>query len=254
MPKRYFIQLSYKGKAYHGWQIQENALSVQQVLNDKLTMLLRQPINLVGAGRTDTGVHAEFYMAHFDLEYPISDKDLILNGLNKMLPSDIAAYNIYLVNNELNARFSAVSRTYEYRIVRKKSPFLTDFAWLYKLPLDVEKMNRAAEILYEYSDFTSFSKLGTQVATNNCKIYTAKWVEFDHMLIFKIKADRFLRNMVRAIVGTLLEVGRRKIDISEFRKIIEHKDRCKAGFSVPPHGLFLTEIVYPKDSIPGLNM
>jgi tRNA pseudouridine38-40 synthase len=247
MAYRYFIQLSYCGKAYHGWQIQPNALSVQEVLNEKLGLILREPINVVGAGRTDTGVHSEYFMAHFDLSYHIPDKNLILNGLNKMLPGDIAVQEIFQVDNEVNARFSALSRTYEYRIIQQKNPFLKDFAWYYKVPLNIGNMNHAAKILLEYNDFTSFSKLGTQVASNNCKIFFAEWIYMDKILIFRIKADRFLRNMVRAIVGTLIEVGTDKIDLVHFRATIERKDRCAAGFSVPAQGLFLTDIEYPEN-------
>jgi tRNA pseudouridine38-40 synthase len=244
MAYRYFIQLSYCGKAYHGWQIQPNALSVQEVLNDKLSLILREPINVVGAGRTDTGVHAEYFISHFDISYLISNINLILNGLNKMLPGDIAVQDIFQVDNEANARFSALSRTYEYRIIQQKNPFLKDYAWYYKIPLNICKMNLAAKILSEYKDFTSFSKVGTQVATNNCKIFFAEWIEMDKLLVFRIKADRFLRNMVRAIVGTLIEIGTEKIDLISFRKIIESRDRCGAGFSVPAQGLFLTGIEY----------
>jgi len=247
MNYRYFIQLNYNGKAYHGWQIQENAISVQEVLNARLSTILREKINVVGAGRTDTGVHAEFYVAHFDVSVEISDINKILNGLNKMLPSDIAVQNIVQVDNQLNARFSAISRTYEYRIIKDKDPFYTDFAWNYKLPLNMDLMNESAKVLFNYQDFTSFSKLGTQVATNNCKIYQAEWFVSGNMLIFRIKADRFLRNMVRAIVGTLIEIGSGKIDSNTFGPIIESKDRCNAGFSVPAHGLFLTNIEYPVD-------
>lgn len=247
MSFRYSIQLSYSGKAYHGWQIQENAISVQEVLNNKLSTILRESINVVGAGRTDTGVHAEFYIAHFDTSLQINDVNLTINGLNKMLPSDIAIQRIVLVENHFNARFSAVSRTYEYRIIKEKNPFIKDFAWYLNLPLDINEMNDVAKILFEYHDFTSFSKLGTQVATNNCKIYEANWLYHGQTLIFRIKADRFLRNMVRAIVGTLIEVGRNKIDLNDFREIIESKNRCKAGFSVPAQGLFLTRIEYPQE-------
>jgi tRNA pseudouridine38-40 synthase len=245
MSFRYFVKLSYNGKAYCGWQIQPNGITVQEVLNQKLSIILRETINLVGAGRTDTGVHAEFFMAHFDLSYSIADKDLIVNGLNKMLPYDIAIYEIFEVDKDFHARFSATARTYEYRIIQHKNPFLIDFAWYNRQALNIEKMNLAAEILFQYTDFTSFSKLGTQVATNNCKIMLAEWSFKGNILIFKIKADRFLRNMVRAIVGTLIEVGREKISIEEFRQIIEKKDRCSAGFSAPAQGLFLTHIEYP---------
>ena len=243
---RYFIELSYNGKPFHGWQIQDNAITVQEVLNKALTTILRENINVVGAGRTDTGVHASFFMAHFELENQISDIPLAVNKLNKFLPKDIAVYNIRRVNNEAHTRFDAISRTYEYRITTNKNPFLTDFAWYFKVPLNVDKMNEAAKILFDFSDFTSFSKTGTQVATNNCKIYFAEWQISEYLLVFRIRADRFLRNMVRAIVGTLIDVGLGKIDKKGFKKLIEQKDRSQAGFSVPAHGLFLTEIEYPK--------
>lgn len=249
MAFRYFIQLSYNGKAYHGWQSQDNAISVQEVLNEKISLLLRESVNLQGAGRTDTGVHAEFFMAHFDLISEIKDKVRLINGLNKILPKDIAINNIFWVSNEHHARFSAISRTYEYRIVTKKDPFLSEFAWLYMVPLNLAKMNEAAQILFEYHDFTSFSKLGTQVATNNCKIHFAEWFWKGQILVFRIIADRFLRNMVRAIVGTIIEVGRDRLSVEDIRRIIEKKDRCSAGFSVPAKGLFLTNIEYPSGLI-----
>jgi tRNA pseudouridine38-40 synthase len=247
MPKRYFIELSYNGKPFHGWQIQDNAVTVQELINQALSTILREEINVVGAGRTDTGVHASHFMAHFDLSSMIDDIPLAINKLNKFLPKDIAIHDIKTVRNDANARFDALSRTYEYRIVTSKNPFLYNFAWFYKVPLNIDKMNKAAEALFNYEDFTSFSKTGTQVATNNCKIYFAEWIESLDLLIFKIKADRFLRNMVRAIVGTLIEVGLEKITIKDFCNIIEQKDRGKAGFSVPPQGLFLTDIEYPED-------
>ncbi len=253
MQNRYFIQLSYNGKAYHGWQLQENAITVQEIVNKSLATILREKINVVGAGRTDTGVHAEHYMAHFDLMKPISDKGLLLNRLNKVLPYDIAAQDIFNVHHEANARFDAISRTYEYRICKTKNPFKKDFSWFFKIPLDIEEMNQAASLLFEFQDFTSFSKLGTQVATNNCKVMEAKWSEFDNMLIFKIKADRFLRNMVRSIVGTLIDVGISKITTEGFCQIIENKDRSLAGFSVPAQGLFLTMIDYPEGFLRPFN-
>jgi tRNA pseudouridine38-40 synthase len=246
MPKRYFIELSYNGKPFHGWQIQENAITVQEVLNKALMTILREDINVVGAGRTDTGVHASYFMAHFDLTAKINDIPLLINKLNKVLPREIAVHDIKNVKDDAHTRFNALSRTYEYHITTVKNPFLHDFAWYYKIPLNVDKMNRAAKILFDFEDFTSFSKTGTQVATNNCKILFAEWNKRDEILVFKIKADRFLRNMVRAIVGTLVEVGQEKISIEDFRKIVELRDRGKAGFSVPPQGLFLTDIEYPK--------
>ncbi|MBN2757669.1 MAG: tRNA pseudouridine(38-40) synthase TruA [Bacteroidales bacterium] len=244
---RYFIQLSYNGTEYHGWQIQNNAKSVQQVLNEKLSIILQEEINVVGAGRTDTGVHAEFYMAHFEVIKRIEDFDLFLDKINKILQKDIAVQKIYNVDINANSRFDAVSRTYEYRITKVKNPFLINFAWYNRTNFDIDLMNKAAKILFDYTDFTSFSKTGTQVKTNNCKIYFAEWNKIGNMLIFKIKADRFLRNMVRAIVGTLIEVGLGKIKLEDFRKIIESKNRSNAGLSVPAHGLFLTEIEYPKN-------
>lgn len=244
--QRYFLELSYKGTAYHGWQIQDNALTVQQVFNEKLSLILREPVNVVGAGRTDTGVHAEFFMLHFDVQSNISDAALFIDKLNKVLPKDIAVYNLYLVDSNANTRFDALSRTYEYRISNWKNPFLSNFAWYYRLKPDIVLMNQAANVLFNYQDFTSFSKTGTQVKTNNCKIYEAQWFKpADNLLIFRIKADRFLRNMVRAITGTLLDVGIQKLNIADFRKIIESKNRSNAGFSVPAHGLFLTGIEYP---------
>jgi tRNA pseudouridine38-40 synthase len=245
LQNRYFIQLSYNGKAYHGWQIQENAITVQEIVNKSLSTVFREDINVLGAGRTDTGVHAEFYMAHFDISTEISGKNLIFNRLNKLLPHDIAVQDIFSVAPDSNARFDAVSRTYEYRICKVKNPFLEDFCWQYKIHLDTGKMNHAASLLFEFNDFTSFSKLGTQVATNNCRIMEAKWLESSNNLIFRIKADRFLRNMVRAIVGTLIDVGLSKLNAEEFCRIIESKNRSMAGFSVPAQGLFLTHIEYP---------
>ncbi len=244
---RYFLQISYNGTAYHGWQVQDNAITIQQILNEKLRVILQDKINVVGAGRTDTGVHAEYFMLHFDTEKSISDSALFIDKINKLLPKDIAVYQLFCVDNEANTRFDALSRTYEYRIIRKKNPFLTDLAWNYRVSLNIDLMNQAAKILFDYQDFTSFSKTGTQVKTNNCKIYEAQWFETDdNLLIFKIKADRFLRNMVRAITGTLMDVGMKKISIDDFREIIESKNRSNAGFSVPAHGLFLTDIEYPK--------
>ncbi len=242
--KRYFIELSYNGSKFHGWQIQNNAVTVQEILNQALSTILRSNINVVGAGRTDTGVHASYFIAHFDVEDPINDISLIINKLNKLLPKDIAIYKLWKVKNDAHARFSAVSRTYEYRMHIVKNPFLQNLSWYYRLNLDIEKMNEAAQLLFEYSDFSCFSKSGTQVATNNCKIMYAKWQQNNSQLIFTIKADRFLRNMVRAIVGTLIEVGLGKINNDDFRNIIESKNRSKAGFSVPACGLFLTDIEY----------
>lgn len=242
---RYFIRLSYNGTNYHGWQLQNNAHSVQAELNDKLTALLGESINVVGCGRTDAGVHAREFYAHFEVDKLVfSEKDLTYK-LNRFLPEDIAIDKIFAVDKEMHARFSAVSRTYKYHIARRKSPFNSLFNYFFDGQLDVEAMQLASTFLFQHEDFTSFSKLHTQTATNNCKIIVAKWELVDNELIFTITADRFLRNMVRAIVGTLLEIGKGKLKPQEMQKIIEAKDRSRAGFSVPAKGLFLEKIVYP---------
>ncbi|MCK4344064.1 MAG: tRNA pseudouridine(38-40) synthase TruA [Bacteroidales bacterium] len=250
MKHRYFIQLSYNGTNYHGWQIQPNASTIQETLENALSTILKEKIETVGAGRTDTRVHARMFFAHFDTEKKDLDKKKkIVFQLNGILPADIAVQNIFYVNDDVHARFDALSRTYEYHIHQKKDPFLDNFSYyLYGNP-DIEKMNRASELLFDYTDFTSFSKLHTDVQTNDCNIIQAEWEKENHRLIFTIKANRFLRGMVRAIVGTTLELGFGKICLAEFRKIIEDKDRSKAGFSVPAHGLFLVDIEYPEELI-----
>ena len=243
--QRYFIELAYDGSAFNGWQIQPNAPSVQESLNKALSTLLRSEIEVVGAGRTDTGVHASFYIAHFDSPNTI-DCEFIKYKLNRFLCKEIAIYNIYPVPNDLHARFSAISRTYRYHIAKYKNPFNANYSYyIYPLP-NIARMNECAKILYEYTDFTSFSKLHTDVKTNNCKVMKAEWIETETEYIFEIKADRFLRNMVRAIVGTLLEVGQGKLDMTGFRSIIEQKNRCSAGTSVPGNALFLTNVEYPE--------
>lgn len=246
MSQRYFLQISYKGTNYHGWQIQPNAISVQEVMEKALSTILREKIAVVGAGRTDTGVHASFFVLHFNSEKTDIDSTQLVYKFNRFLPSDIAAKKIFRVNNEAHARFSAVSRTYKYYISTEKNPFRAETSYQYTVPLDVQKMNEAAQKLSSYNDFTSFSRLHTDVKTNNCKIYLAEWSREEGQLVFTIKADRFLRNMVRAIVGTLLEVGRGKMSVDEFCKIIETKDRGAAGASAPAEGLFLTHIEYPE--------
>ncbi len=242
---RYFVQLSYKGTSFHGWQIQPNALSIQEVLQKAFSLLLREDIVLVGAGRTDTGVHAINYMAHFDCARKIDDREKLIFRLNSFLSADIAIHNIFPVSTDLHARFSAISRTYEYRIHQKKNPFLKETSFYVYDKLDFDAMNDAAKILFDYKDFTSFSKLHTDTKTNFCKIGRAEWVQRGEQYVFIIQADRFLRNMVRAITGTLFDVGRAKIGNAQFRQIIENKNRSDAGASAPAHGLFLTEIRYP---------
>lgn len=245
MKSRYFIQLSYKGTNYHGWQIQPNAISVQEILTKAFSTLLKEDIEITGAGRTDTGVHALNYIAHFDSQNNQLHSDLkFLYKINSFLPKDIAVHQIRAVKNESHARFDATSRTYNYYIHTKKDPFLTDSSWYYPHKLDINLMNKAAELLFEFSDFTSFSKLHTDVKTNNCKITEAFWEQNEHKLIFTITADRFLRNMVRAIVGTLIDVGKNKITLNDFIEIIENKNRSEAGVSVPANGLYLSNITY----------
>lgn len=241
---RYFIELSYNGKAYHGWQRQPNATSVQQVLEHGLSTLLRVPIKVMGAGRTDTGVHASQMFAHFDMD-EIFDVDTLIYKINWFLPHDIAVHRIFEVRDKAHARFNAVSRTYHYRISNTKNVFTHDFAYKIYLPLNVDKMNKACEILVQYKDFECFSKSNTDVKTYFCDIKEAYWVLKDTELTFVITADRFLRNMVRAIVGTMVNIGLGKLDVEKLHDIIQSKDRSEAGFSVPPQGLYLMDIRYP---------
>lgn len=242
--KRYFIHLAYNGARYCGWQVQPDAPSVQGELERCLSLKLGQPVGVTGCGRTDTGVHARSYYAHFDVEDPVADCKELAYRLNVFLPNDIAIERIFEVPSDFHARFNAHSRTYHYQIVRHKDPFHQDDAYAFYAPLDVAKMQEAADLLKDYTDFTSFSKLHTQVKTNNCRIMEARWMEQGDLLVFRIKADRFLRNMVRAIVGTLLEVGRSRMTLDGFRAVVACKDRCSAGESVPAQGLFLQEVDY----------
>jgi tRNA pseudouridine38-40 synthase len=250
MSNRYFIQLSYNGTRFFGWQRQPNALSLQELMEKTLSTILREEITVVGAGRTDTGVHASFFVLHFDVSFEITEPQKLVYQLNRFLPGDIAIQKMRKVSPEFHARFSAVSRTYKYFICTEKNPFQTETCYQYTVPLDIEKMNKAALVLFEFTDFTSFSKLHTDVKTNNCKIFQAEWIMENNQLIFTIKADRFLRNMVRAIVGTLIEVGKGKLTIEDFKKIIEAKDRGAAGTSAPAQGLFLADIGYSTEFMP----
>ncbi len=251
--QRYFIQLSYDGTAYHGWQIQPNGISVQETLEKALSVVAREAVSVTGAGRTDAGVHASFFVAHFDVENQNLDNEKVIHNLNSLLPYDIAIQNVFKVYPEAHARFDATSRTYKYYIVKTKDPFLSHYAAKEARVPDLEKMNEAAKLLFDYEDFTSFSKLGTDVKTNICKIDHAQWVDEGSGYVFTIRADRFLRNMVRAVVGTLMEVGFGKLTIDEFCKVIEAKDRCAAGASVPAKGLFLVDIIYPEALSTGLT-
>ncbi|MCX6251156.1 MAG: tRNA pseudouridine(38-40) synthase TruA [Bacteroidetes bacterium] len=246
---RYFLRLAYNGSKYHGWQSQNNATTIQEMLNHAISLLVSEQVSLTGAGRTDTGVHAREFYAHFDLSRQLDEqarKKLVFK-LNGFLPEDIVIFEIMPVKPEANARFSALSRTYKYVISTKKNPFLEGFSYYLFGNLDIGLMNRGAEILLETKDFTSFSKVDTDTKTNICKVYHAAWAMKGDELIFTIKADRFLRNMVRAIVGTLLELGRTRITLDEFKVIIESKNRSAAGGSVPACGLYLEEIEYPSE-------
>lgn len=246
MVYRYFIHLGYKGTNYHGWQIQPNKVTVQEILDKSLSLLFKQNIRTIGAGRTDTGVHAPYFFAHFDSELDdLHQNQKIIYQLNSILPLDIAVYNIISVRPNSHARFDAISRTYLYRISQIKDPFNLEFAMHFVRPLNIDAMNNAADILKEYTDFTSFSKLHSDVKTNNCRIFDAKWETKQHELHFTITGDRFLRNMVRAIVGTLIDIGCNKISPDDVRLIIKSKNRAKAGNSVKAHGLHLIHIQYP---------
>ena len=246
---RYFIYLSYNGKNYCGWQSQNNANSVQNELQTALSVVLKSDIQIVGAGRTDTGVHSKLMVAHFDFEGKIADLQTLTKKLNGVLPKDIAIQKIVQVKNDAHARFDAVKRTYEYHLTQEKNPFLEGLACKYFRPLDFEKMNLAAKYLFDYEDFTSFSKLHTDVKTNNCTIFKAEWQQRGEVWVFTIQANRFLRNMVRAIVGTLLLVGENKISVDDFKKIIEKKNRNKAGASANAEGLYLVDIEYNEQLI-----
>lgn len=241
---RYFITFSYDGTAYHGWQIQPHSVSVQEEIQKALSTLLRRPMEVVGAGRTDTGVHARKMFAHFDSEYELECPQLVYK-LNKLLPRDIAVQQVERVADDMHARFSAKSRTYNYYVHLDKNPFLRSYSWqVYGNP-DFELMNRAAAVLMEYTDFTSFSKVNTDTKTNDCTITEAHWDRVaDGQWRFTITANRFLRNMVRAIVGTLMEVGRGRMTIEQLRNVVDAKDRCRAGDSVPGNALFLVDVKY----------
>ncbi len=253
MRQRYFIELAYNGTRFHGWQVQPNAISVQESLEKALTTVCREAIAVTGAGRTDTGVHASYFVAHFDSDKTALDHPDFAYKMNSFLGADLVIFRISKVNADAHARFDATSRTYHYFINQRKDPFAQETSWYFNRPLDVDQMNAACAVLFDYIDFTSFSKLHTDVKTNNCKIYGANWVREGHRLVFTIQADRFLRNMVRAIVGTLVEVGRGKLTITEVREIIAAKDRGLAGASAPAEGLFLADISYPGDVFPRME-
>jgi len=241
---RYLIQLSFKGTNFHGWQKQVNVKTVQQELDEKLSLLVGENIETLGCGRTDAGVHSKQFFAHFDTEKNIDTENTILK-LHKFLSKDIAIITLQNVDEKFHARFDADYRVYEYWITQKANPFLNEFAWFVYGGLDIDAMNDAAKLLLTHQDFECFSKVHTDVNNFLCDITFAEWKQTDEKLIFTIKSNRFLRNMVRAIVGTLIEVGRNRLTIEQFKKILESKNRSEAGQSVPAHGLFLNEVHYP---------
>lgn len=242
---RYFMRLAYNGANFHGWQTQPNATTVQETIEHAMSTVLRKPISITGAGRTDAGVNAAMMIAHFDCDSMPDDTAPLVRSLNSLLGKNIAIYTIFKVDDDAHARFDATSRTYKYFAHTVKSPFIYPLSWQCNPKLDFDKMNEAAKVLLQYTDFTSFSKLHTDVATNNCRITHAQWEPEGEQMVFTVTADRFLRNMVRAIVGTLVDVGMGKITKSDFCRIIEQKDRCCAGTSMPGHALFLWDITYP---------
>ena len=245
---RYFLELQYDGAAYCGWQRQPDMPTVQQTIEQALTKLLRTPTEIVGAGRTDTGVNASYYVAHFDTDVEV-DLQQLHYKLNMMLPKDIAIFSVTPVADGAHARFDARQREYRYYICPTKNPFRRYSAWLYYVSLDVEKMNQAAAKLLEYDDFTSFAKLKSNNKTNICRVMDAHWsVEADGVLVFTIRADRFLRNMVRSIVGTLVDVGRGRYSVEEFCKIVEAKDLSLSSAGAPAQGLFLSDVVYSEET------
>ncbi len=248
LDRRYFIELSFRGTAYCGWQVQPNAPSVQQAIEEALALLLREELRVTGAGRTDTGVHAHYFTAHFSSSSLLPAHTVeTVRKLNHMLPKDIAILDIFPVNKSAHSRFSALSRTYKYFVSRRKNPFMQDTSYHITAPLDLDAMKRSAEELFNHSDFSSFCRSKTNVRTHICKIMHASWEEQEGMLVFTIKADRFLRNMVRAIVGTMLEAGYGKMTVGKFKDIIAARDRSMAGTSAPAQGLFLTAIEYPDE-------
>lgn len=248
--QRYLLKLAYNGKAYHGWQFQPNAITIQQVLEQALSMFLSDTISLTGCGRTDAGVHAATYYAHFDTEATL-DETLLVKRLNAFLRQDIFIYDCVKVSSDFHARFSAVYRTYHYYIATRKDPFRQEFTCPVYRNLDFDKMNEAAAILLECTDFSAFSKSHTDTKTNNCNITKAIWeqTETEHVWVFKITANRFLRNMVRAIVGTLLEVGYGNLSLEKFRDVIDAKNRQEAAASAPAEALFLYDVGYPEKNL-----
>lgn len=243
---RFLIELSYNGTGFHGWQRQINAPSIQQEIEEKLSTIFRTETPIVGCGRTDTGVHATKYFAHFETDQAFNQTDLI-HKLNSMLPAGIAVQTIVPITNDGHARFSATKRSYEYRITKVKDPFATELAYRFNLSLDVEAMNKACAMMLGEKDFGCFCKSKADNLTNLCNVFEAKWTDNKDSIVFTISANRFLRNMVRAIVGTMLEIGQNRMSLQEFQQVLDSKDRTYAGASVPAHGLYLTAVEYPPE-------
>jgi len=241
---RYFFEIAYHGKNYAGWQYQANAVGIQSIIENSLSQMFRTEIKIIGSGRTDTGVHCEQQYFHCDLEHAFED-DALIQKVNSFLPKDIVVKSIRKVKPEANARFDALERTYQYRITRKRNPFLEGLTWHVFKPLDIQTMNKAATLLLGEHDFECFSKVNTDVNHFLCNIKKAEWKERGTMLVFTITANRYLRGMVRSIVGTLLDVGSGKTSMKEFQHILQSRDRKKAGANVPPQGLYLVKVKYP---------
>ena len=242
---RYFLELAYNGTDFHGWQMQDNAPSIQQEISEKLETILQSEIPVTGCGRTDAGVHASQFFAHFDTDKLTMDTGLFVHKLNTMLPDSIAIYNIQQVQNDAHARFDAIKRSYQYFISTRKNPFNSDRSYQFNVALDINAMNKACELLLGEKDFGCFCKANADNHTDICTVHHANWEQNEHMITFNITANRFLRNMVRAIVGTLLDVGQGRTTLEEFELILASKDRSEAGRSVPAHGLFLSRVEYP---------
>lgn len=243
---RYFLEIAYDGTRFHGWQVQPNALSVQEILEDSLSKVLREPISTTGSGRTDTGVHAIQQFVHFNAQQPL-DPQQVVYRLNRILPEDISALNLYLVQPDAHARYDAFARTYHYHITLRKNPFKRLHAWYHSRALDVEKMNEAAAILLNYEDFTTFSKVKGDTKHYRCNMYEAVWEQAGEELRFTIRANRFLRGMVRLVVGTLVDVGRGKLTVPEFEQIVASQDRSRSSGAAPSEGLFLAKVEYPSE-------
>ena len=245
---RYFLKLSYDGTAFHGWQMQENSVSIQQELTEKLSTILQEDVAVTGCGRTDAGVHASEFYAHFDVERIAIEHDLLIHKLNTMLHQNIAVQAIIPVGSDAHARFDACKRSYTYLISRSKDAFRPNQVYKFNIELDLATMNKACELLLGEKDFGCFCKSQTDNHTKICSVYSTKWIEEGTMLRFEITANRFLRNMVRSIVGTMLDIGQGKTSLEEFEDIIRSKDRTRAGRSVPAHGLYLTRVEYPPET------